>query len=102
MARSQWKLVCSDAWLKNVNNVHSKSLKISEKFVNSVVFIYNGRRLVPVEVVNEKVGLRFGELILTKKLGKVIHAENKLQVKKRKKLVLMRQRKKKIVRKRAN
>jgi len=74
MVRSQWKLVCSDAWLKNVNNIHSKNLKISEKFVNSVVFIYNGRRLIPVEIVNEKIGLRFGELILTKKLGKTIHS----------------------------
>jgi ribosomal protein S19 len=102
MIRSQWKLSSSDVCLKNVNNIRSKSLKISEKFVNSIVYIYNGHRLIPIEIVKEKIGLRLGELILTKKLGKAIHAENKLQVKKRKKLVLMRQRKKKIVRKRTN
>ena len=102
MVRSQWKLIYSDVFLKNSNNIRLKSLKISEKFVNSVVSIYNGHRLVPIEISEEKVGLRFGELILTKKLGKAIHAENKLQVKKRKKLVLMRQRKKKVVRKRSN
>ena len=102
MVRSQWKLTYSDVFLKNSNNIRLKSLKISEKFVNSVVSIYNGYRLVPIEISEEKVGLRFGELILTKKLGKAIHAENKLQVKKRKKLVLMRQRKKKVVRKRSN
>jgi len=102
MTRSAWKWHYNGSFLKNSNNIRSKSLTISEKFVNLVVSIYNGHHVIPLAIDKEKIGLRFGELILTKKLGKAIHAENKLQVKKRKKLVLMRQRKKKTVRKRAN
>jgi len=70
MIRSQWKLSSSDVCLKNVNNIRSKSLKIIEKFVNSIVYIYNGHRLIPSEIVKEKIGLRLGELILTKKIRK--------------------------------
>lgn len=102
MARSRWKLSCTDIWLKNINNIRLKSLRISEKHFGLVVSIYNGQRFIPIQISKEKIGFRLGEMVLTKKLGKGIHAENKLQVKKRKKLVLMRQRKKKVVRKRAN
>lgn len=79
--RSDWKgcylksLVIKK--LDNKNFVAFSSSVINKSFIGSRVLMHLGNKYKSYKVVKNMIGFRFGEFIVRKKLGKVIHFYNK-------------------------
>lgn len=83
MSRAIWKKLFSDTCLlkKSVAKlikIWSRSSVISEKFLEKVVLIHNGKSFKRLLIKREHIGFKFGEFILTK-----THSQK--QIKKKKK-----------------
>ena len=66
--------------------LYRKSSKIIIKFVGFTFLIHNGLFFNRIVIDKSMVGFRFGEFVLTKRMGGFIHKENKLAKKKAKQL----------------
>ena len=64
--------------------VWDKSSIILSIFVGFSFLIYNGKKFMPIRILKNMVGYRFGEYVLTKKIGSTIHVVSKKRKKKRK------------------
>jgi ribosomal protein S19 len=54
----------------NKNKIYNKSFIITEKFLNKMVLVYNGKEFKKVHIDREKLGFRFGEFVMTRKYTK--------------------------------
>lgn len=84
--RSKWKYRDTN-WFsfKFLNKIKKKKLNgllifnsncfILDFFVNSILYVYNGFRLVPLHITESMVGLKIIYFIKTKKIG-LIHNRN--------------------------
>lgn len=84
MSRSVWKvpfvsrLFFSNFLAKKKNfNVWQRSSKIPSSFVNKRIRIHNGIWLLSLNVKPNMVGYKFGEFSFSKRMGKIIHFQNK-------------------------
>jgi len=59
-----------------------RSSSISRKFLYRKVQIHTGKSFYEVKIVKFMLGLKFGALTLTKKIGSLIHKESKKNKKK--------------------
>jgi small subunit ribosomal protein S19 len=64
--------------------IWDKSSIILSIFVGFSFLIYNGKKFIPLVILKNMIGYRFGEYILTKKIGQTIHIVSKKRKKKRK------------------
>lgn len=54
---------------------HSRDLVVLPEMVGSKISIYNGKEFVQVAIMEEMIGMRFGELAPTRKIAQ--HPDNK-------------------------
>ena len=47
--------------------IFDKSLKIDPWFIGKVCLVYNGKVFIERKIIKQMVGLRFGELLFTRK-----------------------------------
>jgi len=62
--------------------IWSRSSDISRKFLYRKVRIHTGKQFHEVKITKFMLGLKFGALTLTKKIGSLIHKESKRNKKK--------------------
>lgn len=70
MARSKWKGIFIDKnQLKKTNKFKklSRSTSISDTMVNKYISIHSGKNFKKVFISKDKVGLRLGEFVFTRK-----------------------------------
>lgn len=72
-------VVKSDAFLIKI---WKKSSVILSTFVGYKFLVYNGKKFWPITVTDKMIGYKFGEFVLTKKIGSTIH---KIKKKRRRK-----------------
>jgi len=63
-------------------NLYRKSAKISRKFVGYTFNVHTGMHFQRTKITKHMVGFRFGEFVITKRMGAFIHRENKIAKKK--------------------
>lgn len=51
---------------KLINKIYNKNLTISLKYIDCIVYIYNGKKFVKLKIINEMIGYKFGEFIYTR------------------------------------
>lgn len=56
--------------IKKEFKTFSRNTIILPKFVNYIVYIYNGKTFIKLKLVEKMVGLKFGELVFTRKIRK--------------------------------
>lgn len=111
MARSVWKLPYVDRVVFALQNdeeylrlssnekrpfviqLNSRASTISEELVNRKVALHNGRKFIRVALTEDHIGLKLGDLVLTKQIGVSIHLYNKINKKQKEKQKLLKQRK---------
>jgi ribosomal protein S19 len=81
MSRSCWKIIPNTFDLVGMND---RRRRVFVYDVGSVVSIHNGKTSVGVRVQRPMVGLLFGDLVLTKRLGGGIHKRRTKKKKKKK------------------
>jgi len=91
--RSVWKIPMKIFKKNKYNFIYHRGKSICEFFINKKVFVHNGKKFVDLIVTKEMLEHKFGEFCLTKKQGVAIHSENKVNVKKRKKMILQKNKK---------
>lgn len=64
-------------------STRSRRLLILPQFINTVLYVYNGQKYKPLYIRNGMIFKKFGEFVLTKKMGCSMHDDNKLIRKKR-------------------
>jgi ribosomal protein S19 len=60
-----------------------KFFRIKTTDIGGVFYLYNGRLMFPITILESMVGFRFGEFVLTKRLGSGIHVKKTRKSKKR-------------------
>lgn len=111
MARSVWKLPYVDRVVFGLQNdeeylrlsskekrpfiiqLNSRASTISEELVNRKVALHNGRKFIRIALTEDHIGLKLGDLVLTKQIGISIHLHNKINKKQKEKQKLLKQRK---------
>jgi small subunit ribosomal protein S19 len=63
----------------------SRRSNIVSEMVGHLISVYNGRFFYELTITENMVGQKLGDFIFTKKLGKGVHRENKVQAKEAKK-----------------
>jgi len=84
MSRSRWKhfFVESSVLKKNIlKKIWSRNSVITDFFVNKRVLIHSGKEFKSILISQDKVGLKFGEFVYTRKKKRT----NKKNIKKKKK-----------------
>jgi small subunit ribosomal protein S19 len=84
MSRSRWKhfFVESSVLKKNIlKKIWSRNSVITDFFVNKRVLIHSGKEFKSILISQDKVGLKFGEFVYTRKKK----STNKKNLKKKKK-----------------
>lgn len=61
---------------KNIKKI-SRNLRIYSSFLGKKVKIYNGKNYYIQEVKKDMIGLKFGDLVITKKITNKIHLKKK-------------------------
>jgi len=75
--RAKWKGIFVDKRTLESLKIFNRSLTITLDFLNKRVLVYNGLRFVSIAIKEAMLGHKFGEFVLTKKLGGVIHVKKK-------------------------
>lgn len=72
MINSKWKRIFrfQEVKLGKRNNIMSRNLPITLKFINRRVNIHTGNKFIKVFITPEKVGFKFGEFAFTRKHNK--------------------------------
>jgi len=82
--RSVWKglnlFVFSNMYFNENIELMKKSYVISTFEINNTYKIYNGKNFKTILFNYRSVGCKFGQFILTKKIGKSIHLKEKKKV----------------------
>jgi len=60
-----------------------KFFRIKTTDIGGVFYLYNGRLMFPITILESMVGFRFGEFVLTKRLEGGIHVKKKKKKKKK-------------------
>lgn len=79
-------LFVSPSILRKSKVLYCRNSVIPESYVGKEVKVYNGNRFISLEIMRRMVGCKFGEFVVTKKLGKAIHNKKKKKKNKGKKL----------------
>jgi ribosomal protein S19 len=85
MNRSSWKGKFLDKHILNLDQkkkdknikIWSRRSTIISSLVNKFVFIHNGKEFKKILITSEKVGLKFGEFVFTRKFTKKKTVSNK-------------------------
>jgi ribosomal protein S19 len=81
MSRSCWKIVANTLDTIGTND---RRRRVFVRDIGSVVAIHDGRITTDIRVQRPMVGLSFGDLVLTKRIGGSIHRRKKKKKKKKK------------------
>jgi len=68
MARSVWKgPFCELKNIKKISKVWSRRSVILPQFVDTPVFIYNGKTFISLKITEDMIGHKFGEFATTRR-----------------------------------
>jgi len=109
MTRACWKLPFVDKFMfkylleeqessrnikkSSVRQIFSRKSTVIDLFIDQRFGIHNGRHFFRVVLNKEHVGLKFGALVITKKIGEDIHTYNRVQKKKKERQKALKQKK---------
>jgi small subunit ribosomal protein S19 len=55
---------------KNNVKTHARDMVVLPEMVGKKIHIYSGKEFVPITIIEEMIGMRFGELVPTRKIAK--------------------------------
>lgn len=72
--RSKWKGNFVGFKVAGTSRIYNKASMVTIEFLNRRVLIYNGLKFISIIIKENMIGHKFGEFVLTKKIGAQIHS----------------------------